>query len=290
MRASRPIDVLRTSVSLLGGLESEQVDDSPEQLLTAGIRIIARMPTIIAAHHAVRMRSPITPPDPTLGHSANFLFMLKGIQAKSDVVRILDQNLVLQADHGCNASAFAARVAAGTGSGIVDALTTALGVFGGRLHGGAIQEVGRVVEEIGDPESAHDYMMSLRAKKEPAMGFGHRIYRTEDPRAPFMQSGAERLSEARGDRRELDILEEMRRAMEPYNRHGLHVNVDFYGGVLYGLLGLEQDTYCPVFAMARSAGWIAQYLEQRDNNILIRPQLRYVGPPPRSWIDLEDRE
>ncbi len=284
-----PMDVLRTSVSALAALESGARDASEEGMLENGIRLTAQVPMIIAAHHAIRSGREPVKPDPSLGHAGNWLWMLKGETPSEDAARLADVDFILHAEHGANASSFAARVTVGTEADMHGAITTALATLAGPAHGGAAEDVMKMVEEIGAPENAAEYVRQKRRNREPVTGFGHRVYRAEDPRARHMRDGVRKLGEEMGQPEWYEILQAVVETMKPYARHGLNVNVDFYSGVVYQLHGIPMDLYVPIFAIGRMPGWVIQCLEQKRGNILIRPLTLYNGPEPRDWIALEDR-
>ena len=284
-----PMDVLRTSVSALAALESGARDASEEGMLENGIRLTAQVPMIIAAHHAIRSGREPVKPDPSLGHAGNWLWMLKGETPSEDAARLADVDFILHAEHGANASSFAARVTVGTEADMHGAITTALATLAGPAHGGAAEDVMKMVEEIGAPENAAEYVRQRRKNREPVTGFGHRVYRAEDPRARHMRDGVRKLGEEMGQPEWYEILQAVVETMKPYARHGLNVNVDFYSGVVYQLHGIPMDLYVPIFAIGRMPGWVIQCLEQKRGNILIRPLTLYNGPEPRDWIALEDR-
>src|SRR5690606_24172888 len=203
--------------------------------------------------------------------------------------RLADVDLILHAEHGSNASSFAARVTIGTDADLYGAITTAIGTLAGPAHGGAAEDVMRMVEEIGTPENAAAYVRERRAAREPITGFGHRVYRSEDPGARHMRDGVEKLSREMGEPRWFEILQAVVKAMQPYARHGLNVNVDFYSGAIYQLHGIPRDLYIPIFAIGRMPGWVVQCLEQLRSNILIRPLTLYDAAPARDYVALEDR-
>ena len=284
-----PMNVLRTAVSALAALESDAQAASEEGMLENGIRLTAQVPMIIAAHHAIRSgRAPVKPA-PSLGHAGNWLWMLKGETPSEDAARLADVDFILHAEHGANASSFAARVTVGTEADMHGAITTALATLAGPAHGGAAEDVMKMVEEIGTSENAAEYVRQRRKNREPVTGFGHRVYRAEDPRARHMRDGVRKLGEEMGQPEWYEILQAVVEAMKPYARHGLNVNVDFYSGVVYQLHGIPMDLYVPIFAIGRMPGWVIQCLEQKRGNILIRPLTLYNGPEPRDWVALEDR-
>jgi len=289
VKASHPMEVLRTAVSALGAFDPEVADSSPEAILRKGIRLSSQVPMIVAAHEHIRNgRAPVAP-DPSLGHAANFLHMLKGSRPSADTARLMDMDMILHAEHGANASSFTARVVAGTEANLHAAITAAVAALSGPAHGGAAENVMLMAREVGEAANAAEYVKRKRANKEPVMGFGHRVYRAEDPRARHMRAGVEKLSREMGQPKWYQILEALVEAMKPYARHGVNVNVDFYAGVVYYLNGIPADLFVPIFAVGRVPGWTVQVLEQMENNILIRPLTLYNGPEPRDYVPLEKR-
>ncbi|MCP3970272.1 MAG: citrate (Si)-synthase [Rhodobacteraceae bacterium] len=284
-----PMDVLRTAVSALAALERDAQDASLEGFVTNGVRLTAQVPVIIAAHDNIRNgRDPVAP-DASLGHSANWLWMLKGEKPSADAERLAELDFILHAEHGSNASSFAARVTVGTEASIHGAIVTAISTLAGPAHGGAAEDVMKMVHEIGSADRAAEYVKARRRNREAVTGFGHRVYRTEDPRARHMRSGVERLGREMGQPEWYEILQAVVEAMQPYARHGLNVNVDFYSGVIYQLHAIAMDLYVPIFAIGRVPGWVVQCLEQRRQNILIRPLTLYNGPEPRAFVPLGTR-
>lgn len=285
-----PMDVLRTAVSALAALEptSQKVDE--KGFLENGIRLMSQVPMIIAAHHNIRNgRAPVAP-DTDLTHAANWLWMLKGEKPSQDTARLADVDFILHAEHGSNASSFAARVTVGTEANLHGAIVTALSTLAGPAHGGAAEDVMKMVHEIGNAENAAHYVKEKRAAREAVTGFGHRVYRAEDPRARHMREGVKKLGEEMGAPEWYEILQAVVEAMKPYSRHGLNVNVDFYSGVIYQLHGIPMDLYVPIFAIGRMPGWIIQCLEQLRGNILIRPLTLYNGPDMRPYVGMADRK
>jgi citrate synthase len=289
VKNAHPMDALRTAVSALAAFDPEVGDNSPQATLGKGVRLTAQVPMIVAAHEHIRNgREPVAP-DPRLGHAANFLYMLKGKAPSPDAERLMDIDMILHAEHGSNASSFTARVVAGTEANLHAAVTAAIAALSGPAHGGAAENVMRMAQEIGAAAQAAEYVKRKRANKEPVMGFGHRVYRAEDPRARHMRAGVERLSRAMGQPQWYQILAAVVEAMKPYARHGVNVNVDFYAGVVYFLNGIAEDLFVPIFAVGRVPGWTVQVLEQMENNILIRPLTLYNGPEARAYVPIEKR-
>lgn len=288
-RSGHPMDVLRTCVSALTALEPASQEIGEEAFLANGIRLISQIPMIVASHDAIRNDREPTAPDPSLSHAANWLWMLKGDPPSPEAAALADKDFILHAEHGSNASSFAARVTVGTEANLHGAIVTALSTLAGPAHGGAAEDVMKMVREIGSPENAAAYVRAKRANREPVTGFGHRVYRAEDPRARHMRDGVAALSREIGQPEWYEILQAVVQAMQPYARHGLNVNVDFYSGVLYQLHGIPEDLYVPIFAIGRTPGWVIQCIEQQHQNILIRPLTDYNGPAPRSYVAIEDR-
>jgi citrate synthase len=286
---AHPMDVLRTAVSALAAFDPDVAANSPEATLRKGIRLTSQVPMIIAAHEAIRNRLEPIAPDPALSHAANFLYMLKRKPPSVDAAKLMDTDMILHAEHGSNASAFTARVVAGTDANLHAAVTAAIAALSGPAHGGAAENVMKMALEIGEASKAADFVKAKRAAKEAVMGFGHRVYRAEDPRARHMRAGVEKLSTEMGQPQWFQILEALVAAMKPYARHGVNVNVDFYAGVVYFLNGIKEDLFVPIFAAGRVPGWTVQVLEQFENNILIRPLTLYNGPEPRAYIPLDGR-
>ena len=284
-----PMDVLRTATSALAALTPTSQDVSVEAFIENGIKLTSQVPMIIAAHDRIRNGLEPVAADKTLSHAANWLWMLKGEKPSEDAARLADVDFILHAEHGSNASSFAARVTIGTEANLHGAIVTALSTLAGPAHGGAAEDVMKMVQEIGTPENAAAYVKAKRANREAVTGFGHRGYRAEDPRARHMREGVRKLGEEMGAPEWYAILQGVVDAMKPYARHGLNVNVDFYSGVVYQLHGIPMDLYVPIFAIGRMPGWIIQCIEQLEGNILIRPLTLYNGAEPRDYVALSGR-
>ena len=289
IKQAHPMDVLRTAASALAAFDAETADNSRDAVLRKGIRLTSQVPMIVATH--ARLREGLEPiaASKELSHAANLLWMLKGEKPSTDAAQLIDRDLVLHAEHGSNASSFTARVVIGTEANLHAAITAAIAALSGPAHGGAAEDVMKMAEEIGDPARAADYVRAKRKAGEAVTGFGHRVYRAEDPRARHMRAGVERLSKEMGQPRWYEILQAVVAAMAPYARHGVNVNVDFYSGVVYHLLGIKRDLFVPIFAIGRVPGWVVQALEQMENNILIRPLTLYSGPDARVYIPIAQR-
>jgi len=289
VKSAHPMDVLRTAVSALAAFDPDVADNSPAAIVRKGIRLTSQVPMIVAAHEHIRNgREPVAP-DPDLPHAANFLYMLKGLRPSADAARLMDTDMILHAEHGSNASSFTARVVAGTEANLHAAITAAIAALSGPAHGGAAENVMKMAQEIGDAANAAEYVKAKRANREAVMGFGHRVYRAEDPRARHMRAGVEKLSVEMGQPQWYRILAALVEAMKPYARHGVNVNVDFYAGVVYYLNGIAPDLFVPIFAVGRVPGWTVQVLEQMESNILIRPLTLYNGPEQRPYVPIEAR-
>jgi citrate synthase len=290
VKASHPMDVLRTASSALSAFDPDTEDMSRAANIRKSERLTAQFPTIVAAHERLRNdQEPVDPRD-DLGHAANFLWMLRGEPPSDEAVEAMDLDFILHAEHGANASAFAARVTASTMSDMHSSIATAIGTLKGPLHGGAAESVMRMALEIGEPERAEEYVRERQRDRENRiMGFGHRVYKVEDPRARHMRERSRALSERTGQQKWYEILRAVEKSMERYQRRGIYVNVDFYAGSVYYLLGIPEDLFVPIFAIGRIPGWCTEILEQYDNNILIRPLLKYTGPMDLDYIPIEQR-
>jgi len=289
VKAAHPMDVLRTAISALAAFDPDTADNSKEATLRKGIRLTAQAPTIVAAHDRIRQGKTAMEPNPQLGHAENFLYMLFGKEPDLEEAKLIDLDFVLHAEHGSNASAFAARVTASTLADLHCAVTSGVATLKGPWHGGAAEAVMKMALEIGTPERASDYARGLLESGGRIMGFGHRVYHAEDPRARHMRDRSKWLAERKGEPRWYQILTELEKAMQPYAAKGICVNVDFYAGSVYYLLGVSEDLFIPIFAMGRIPGWTLQVMEQFADNILIRPLTEYIGPMDVPYVPLKDR-
>jgi len=289
IKTAHPMDVLRTAASALSAFDAATADNSREATLGKALRLTSQVPMIVAAHSRIRDGQEPIPADKALSHAANLLWMLTGNKPSPDAAELIDRDLILHAEHGSNASSFAARVVIGTEANLHAAIVAAIAALSGPAHGGAAEDVMKMAEEIGDPSRAADYVKEKRKASIAVTGFGHRVYRAEDPRARHMRAGVERLSKEMGEPKWFEILQAVVTAMGPYARHGVNVNVDFYSGVVYHLLGIKRDLFVPIFAIGRVPGWVVQVLEQLENNILLRPLTLYNGPDARAYVPLAQR-
>ncbi len=287
--AAHPMDILRTAISAAVALDENSHEATVEVGLPVGIKLISQVATVVATMHRLRAGlEPVQARD-DLGHAANFLYMMFGQEPSRDDAKIVDLDLLLHAEHSSNASAFAARVAAGTGADLGSCIVAAIATLKGPLHGGAAEAVQKTVEEIGDPEKAIEYIRERTEAGEKVMGFGHRVYKTEDPRAQELRGVARDLGHQRGNDRWFQILQQIEKAMEPYRSRGIYPNVDLYAGAVYSLLGIPDEQFIPMFAVGRMPGWVANVLEQFEDNVLIRPLLDYAGPRHKKYVPIDER-
>ena len=290
VKNSHPMDALRTGLSALSAFDPEVNDNSVEATIRKGIRLTAMGPTVVAAHHRLRQGLEPVAPNPDLNHAGNFLYMLFNELPDEETTRLLDVDFILHAEHGANASSFAARVTASTISDLHSAVVTGVGTLKGPAHGGAAEEVMKMSLEIGQPENAEEYCRARLESGGRIMGFGHRVYRAEDPRARHLRERARALSEKMGQPHWFQILSYVEEeAMVPYRSRGIHVNVDFFAGCIYYLLGITDDLFISIFALGRIPGWTLQCVEQFDDNILIRPLLEYTGDMDLEYVPIEQR-
>lgn len=290
VKDSHPMDALRTGLSALSAFDPEVNDNSADATLRKGVRMTAMGPTIVAAHHRLRQGLEPVAPNPDLNHAGNFLYMLFGEVPDQETTDLLDVDFILHAEHGANASAFGARVTASTISDLHSAVVTGVGTLKGPAHGGAAEEVMKMALEIGQPENAAEYCRNILDNGGRIMGFGHRVYRAEDPRARHLRERSRILSEKMGQPHWFQILTYVEEeAMVPYRSRGIFVNVDFFAGSIYYLLGIPDDLFISIFALGRIPGWTLQCVEQFQDNILIRPLLEYTGEMDLEYVPLEQR-
>ncbi len=282
-----PMDVLRTSVSALAAFDADLNDKSEVANQQRALRLTAVLPTIVASWENIRNgKDPVIPLNDS-NHATNFLYMLTGKMPDEYAAHVLDVALILHADHELNASTFAARVSAGTKADMYASVTAAISALSGPLHGGANEQVIRMLLRIGEPTHAEAYIHDALERKERIMGFGHRVYRTDDPRATHLRAMSEELGKRNNDTRWFEIS----RIVEKYvmEHKGLYANVDFYSASVYYSLGVPIDLDTPIFASSRTAGWTAHILEQYANNRLIRPRAEYVGQKVTEYVPLDKR-
>jgi citrate synthase len=287
-KKTSPMGVLRTAVSVMATYDPDEGDNSLEANVNKSVRLTASMPTVVAAWERIRNGLwPVTP-STELSHAANFLYMLTDRVPTETEAKVLDTALILHADHGLNASTFAARVTASTLSNLHSSITSAIGTLKGPLHGGANEQVMRMLLEIGDVDRVEQYMDGAFAAKKKIMGFGHRVYKADDPRASWLQKLSKQLGESTGNTRWYEMSERIRKLVQ--SQRTLPVNVDFYSASLYYTLGIPLDLFTPIFAISRVSGWTAHVYEQYSDNRLIRPMSEYVGPEDVPYVPLDERE
>ncbi|MEW6058558.1 MAG: citrate/2-methylcitrate synthase [Actinomycetota bacterium] len=286
-QVASPMSMLRTTVSASSAYDPDGWENTPQANERKAMRLVATTPTLISMYHRMRTGQDVVRPDGRLPHAANFLYMLLGEIPDEEDAATLDTTLVLYADHTMNASTFTGRVIASTLSDMFSAITGAIAALKGPLHGGANEEAMRMLEEIGEPARAEDYVKSKLARRERIMGFGHRVYKTEDPRATHLRRLSREIGERKGDSRWYEISVEIERVVG--REIGLRPNVDFYAASVYHLLGIPHDLMTLVFAAARMSGWTAHVREQYSDNRLIRPESEYIGPRSRPFVPIEER-
>src|SRR6478672_1425985 len=287
-KSALPMDVLRTAVSALSLYDPSARDNSTQANVQKATKLMAKVATLVTSYDRLRNGQQVVPGDPSLGYAANFLYTLTGKKPDEVMERVFDIALILHADHELNASTFAARVTAATLSDIYSAVTSAIGALKGPLHGGANEDVIRMLLAVGTAEKAVAKAHDMMARKTKIPGFGHRVYRTEDPRATHLRVMSEELGKRTGHE-ELYLMskrvEETVRAEK-----GLNPNVDFYSASTYYSLGIPVDLFTPIFAVSRMSGWTAHVLEQYRNNRLIRPRAEYKGKPDgQPWVPIGAR-
>ena len=273
-KKARPMSALRTAVSMLGMYDDRTKD--PSQMKEIGLSLIAKIPVMAAYYYRICQGLDLPPIRTDLGEAEHFLWLLKGKEPDPAEAHILDVAYILHADHGMNASTFAGRVTASTLSDMYSSITTALGTLKGPLHGGANEAVIEMLKEIGEEENVEAYINDKLARHEKIFGMGHRVYKTLDPRAPQLRRIAIRLTQTIGEPKWIRMSDMIAKIMR--SRKNLNANVDFYSATVYYSLGIPTRMFTTVFAIARAAGWVAQILEQLEDNTLFRPLSKYTGP------------
>lgn len=284
---ANPMAALRTAVSALAFFDAEAEDMSVEANQRKAFRLTAQVATIVAAFDRIRKGKEVLAPRADLTHAANFLYMLNGEVPNEVNARAMDVALILHADHEMNASSFAARVTASTLSDFYSAITSAVGTLKGPLHGGANSEVMKMLLTIGDENKVEEYVKTGLANKQRFMGFGHRVYKTMDPRATVLRKVSKQLGERAGDLKWFNMSETVERLVKA--EKGLDPNVDFFSASAYYMMGIDIDLYTPIFAVSRIAGWSANVLEQYANNRLMRPDTDYTGASERKYVAMDKR-
>ena len=286
-KSTPPMHAIRTAISALGCFDPECDDDSHDAQRHKARKLIAQIPIVTAYFHRARQGKSLLPPDSVLGEAANFLYLIDGEKPSTEKESTMDMCYVLHADHGMNASTFAARVTIATLSDMYSAITTAIGTLKGPLHGGANEGVIKMLREIGSLDKVDAYVADCLAQKKKIMGIGHRVYKTLDPRAPHLKRMAQILSAKLGEAKWIKMSERIAELM--LKEKNLHANVDFYSATVYYSLGIPTDLFTPIFAISRTAGWTAHVLEQLADNRLIRPQSIYSGPVGLKVLPVDQR-
>lgn len=285
-----PMSLLRTAVSMLADFDEVVEDEAFDAQERVALKLTARLPTVAAAiGRALNGLDPIQP-RPDLSHAANFLYMLNGEEPDELLTKIMDVILITHADHGCNASTFAAIVVESTLSDMYSVVVSGIGALKGPLHGGANQRVMEMLAEIGSAKEAPAWIDDALARKKKVMGFGHRVYKAMDPRAVILYEYAKQITERAGTEDWLEIAEIIEKAMiEKVGEKGIWPNVDFFSGVVMASMGIDTNLFTVIFAVSRVVGWVAHALEQRADNRIFRPRFVYVGPATMDYVKIGDR-
>jgi citrate synthase len=288
-KSASPMDVLRTAISMLSLYDPLARDNSTEANVKKATKLMAKVATVVTSYDRLRNGQPVVPGDPSLGYAANFLYTLTGKKPDDVMERVFDIALILHADHELNASTFAARVTAATLSDIYSAVTSAIGALKGPLHGGANEDVIRLLLATKSPDDAVETVKEKLNNKIKIAGFGHRVYRTLDPRAIHLKKLSEELGKRTG---QVELFDKSARIENTIHElKGLNANVDFYSASTYYSLGIPIDLFTPIFAVSRMSGWTAHILEQYRNNRLIRPRADYTGAPDgQKWVPIDQRQ
>lgn len=282
-----PMAALRTAVSMLGLFDEEAEVMDPEANYRKAIKIQAKISTLVTAFGRIRNGQEPVAPKTDLSFAANFLYMLSGKLPEDIEEEAFNKALVLHADHELNASTFTARVAVATLSDVYSGVTAAIGALKGPLHGGANEQVMKMLTEIGSVENVESVINEKLANKEKIMGFGHRVYRKGDPRAKHLREMSRKLTKIRGEEKWYDMSVKIDEIVT--GQKNLPPNVDFYSASVYHSLNIEHDLFTPIFAVSRTSGWLAHILEQYSNNRLIRPRAEYIGPGMQTYVPVEER-
>ena len=286
-RKTQPMDALRTAVSALAADDADAMSNEPDPNRRKARRLAAQFPSIVTAFHRIREGLDPVPPDPSLSIAGNFLYMLNGKRAHETLGRVMDAALVLHAEHGMNASTFAARVTAATLADMHSAITAAVAALKGPLHGGANQDVMELLLSCDSVDAVEKAVRDMLARREKVPGFGHRVYKTYDPRAHFLSKMSKQLGEAAGNTKWYEMSERLIPIMK--QEKNVNPNVDFFSASTYYTMGIPLDLFTPIFAVARIAGWTAHVMEQHKNNRIIRPTDDYIGPMGKSVVPIDQR-
>lgn len=282
-----PMSAMRTAVSALGNFAPDAEAAGRDAYVETSIKLTAQLATVVAAWERIRNGKEPVAPRSDLSHAANFLYMLKGEEPDPFQAHVFDVALILHADHELNASTFSARVTVATLTDIYSAITAAIGALKGPLHGGANEQVMRMEQEIGDVSKAEEWIKDALTKKKKIMGFGHRVYRTKDPRAYILEALSEEVARRAGNTKWFEMTRVIEQTV--LREKGLYPNVDLYSGSAYFVMGIPIDLFTPIFAVSRIAGWTAHILEQLANNRIIRPRAEYTGPERLEYLSMEKR-
>ena len=289
-KTASPMHAIRTLVSALAMHDPEADEQSPEANTRKGIRLLAKTPALIANFDRHRKDKDFIKPDPSLDIATSFLTMLNGEKPTDTMGKALDVCLILHADHGFNASTFAALVTISTLSDVYSAVTTAVGTLKGPLHGGANEAVMHTLNELGDISKVEDFVRGKLERKERVMGFGHRVYKAYDPRATYLKTFAKQLAADTGNQNLYEMSRRIEEIMaEAVAAKGIHPNVDFYSATTYYSIGLDIDLFTPMFVMSRIAGWVGHCIEYLQDNKLIRPRCEYTGPHGSPYVPMNER-
>src|SRR5215213_1003923 len=286
-KTAEPMDVLRTSVSMLDFYDSEGHGTDREHALKAAIKLTAQIGTLVTAWERIRSGKDIVAPDQSLSIAENFLYMFHGKKADADEARMFDIALILHADHELNASTFTTRVIAGTLADVYGAVTGGIAALSGPLHGGANTNVMKMLKEIGSEGKIDEWLDKALAEKRKIMGIGHAVYKTEDPRATWLRKFSKTMGEKKGDMTWYNMSQKIEKAM--HEKKGMYPNVDFYSASTYYLMDIPLDQYTPIFAVSRISGWTGHILEQYGNNKLIRPRAEYIGARDQKYVPVGER-
>jgi citrate synthase len=286
-----PMSVLRTAVSALAAYDETTEDDTPSEQCRQSIRIVSKIATITAAIARARLGKPMLSPRADLTHAGNFYYMFTGSPPDSFYEELMDVLLILHADHECSASTFAAVTVRSTRSDLYSAVVAGICALKGPLHGGANEEVMRMLQAIGSLNNVERFLEDAMSQKLRIHGFGHRVYKTMDPRAAILRNQAREVTRRAGTEHWLETAERIEKVMEEkYGQHGIWPNVDFFSGVVMASMGIETAMFTPIFAVCRSAGWTAHALEQWVDNRIFRPRLIYIGPEEEPYIPIRERK
>ncbi len=284
---SEPMDVLRTSVSMLDFYDDQGHGTDRDHAVRAAIRLTAQIGTLVAAWERIRNDKEPIAPDESLNIAENFLYMMRGEKAEADEARMMDVSLILHADHELNASTFTTRVIAGTLADVYGAVTGGIAALAGPLHGGANTAVMKMLVEIGSEEAVDAWVDNALAEKRKIMGIGHAVYKTEDPRATWLRKYSRELGEKKGEMKWFNMSQKIEKAM--LDKKGMYPNVDFYSASAYYMMDIPLDQYTPIFAISRISGWTGHILEQYGNNKLIRPRAEYIGERDLKYTPIDER-